>query len=103
MNDCDECGAHLIDLCPRCGAPVCCPQCCTIDHLCAKVAELEEERIRYERRHNNMVFYSDCNEVGRLEIDQETKTMRFTGNADEAAKVFFESVAGLFNEIEGCR
>lgn len=25
---CEDCGSHLINRCLRCGAPVCCPQCC---------------------------------------------------------------------------
>lgn len=25
---CDDCGAEVINRCPRCGAPVCCPRCC---------------------------------------------------------------------------
>ena len=30
---CEECGANLVQDCPRCGAPNCCPQCCIIDYL----------------------------------------------------------------------
>ena len=30
---CGKCGAWLINNCGRCGAPVCCPQCCIIDTL----------------------------------------------------------------------
>ena len=25
---CSDCGAALIDRCPACGAPQCCPRCC---------------------------------------------------------------------------
>ena len=25
---CNVCGTELVDKCPRCGAPVCCPKCC---------------------------------------------------------------------------
>ncbi len=25
---CEHCGTNLINRCPRCGAPVCCPKCC---------------------------------------------------------------------------
>ena len=28
---CDECGTELIDKCARCGAPICCPECCAED------------------------------------------------------------------------
>lgn len=26
---CDECGSETIDHCPVCGAPQCCPKCCS--------------------------------------------------------------------------
>lgn len=26
---CDKCGTHLINRCIVCGAPVCCPKCCS--------------------------------------------------------------------------
>ncbi len=29
---CDVCGTELIDRCPVCGAPVCCPRCCVEDN-----------------------------------------------------------------------
>lgn len=25
---CEDCGSRLINRCVRCGAPVCCPECC---------------------------------------------------------------------------
>lgn len=28
-QQCDDCGTECIDRCPRCGAPQCCPRCCT--------------------------------------------------------------------------
>lgn len=28
MDKCDHCGTQLIDMCYKCGAPVCCPKCC---------------------------------------------------------------------------
>jgi len=28
---CESCGAWCIDKCVRCGAPQCCPQCCSIN------------------------------------------------------------------------
>lgn len=42
---CDECGADLIGPCFRCGAPVCCPQCCLIDTLRADLKAAQEEAI----------------------------------------------------------
>ena len=39
---CDTCGADIIDNCPRCGAPQCCPQCCKIEALQAEVNWLTE-------------------------------------------------------------
>lgn len=42
MSDrCDNCGADIIDKCPRCGAPQCCPQCCKIDELQRQIGKLE--------------------------------------------------------------
>jgi len=40
-NRCPHCGATLIDNCPTCGAPQCCPQCCKIQSL---TADLEAEQ-----------------------------------------------------------
>jgi len=40
-NRCDECGAKLIDNCQNCGAPQCCPQCCKIDELRAKLEQAQ--------------------------------------------------------------
>ena len=43
---CDDCGTILYSGppdCPMCGAPVCCEQCCRIEYLKAKVAELRKE------------------------------------------------------------
>ena len=42
---CDHCGADIIDNCPRCGAPQCCPQCCRITEL---EAQLEDRDMLYE-------------------------------------------------------
>jgi hypothetical protein len=42
---CEDCGATLtLDGCVLCGAPVCCPQCCRLQSLADRVAELEEHR-----------------------------------------------------------
>jgi hypothetical protein len=42
---CEHCGATLnVSGCQRCGAPVCCPQCCQIQSLTERVAELEREQ-----------------------------------------------------------
>ena len=46
-GNCDECGARLIEDCIYCGAPICCPSCCTI-------ANLREENARYKRSIENM-------------------------------------------------
>lgn len=27
-DGCEHCGTHIINRCPRCGAPQCCPRCC---------------------------------------------------------------------------
>lgn len=40
-NQCAHCGARLIDGCLSCGAPICCPQCCQIDHLRATLTARE--------------------------------------------------------------
>ena len=37
-NRCEHCGATIINNCPVCGAPQCCPQCCRIDQLEAQLA-----------------------------------------------------------------
>lgn len=46
-NRCEECGAKLSSYpngCPTCGAPVCCQQCCKIEHLRADLKRVEGER-----------------------------------------------------------
>ena len=39
---CEDCGATLtLDGCQRCGAPVCCPQCCQIQSLADRIEKLQ--------------------------------------------------------------
>ena len=39
---CEHCGATLnVSGCPRCGAPVCCPQCCQIQSLADRIEKLQ--------------------------------------------------------------
>ena len=39
---CEHCGATLnVSGCPRCGAPVCCPQCCQIQSLTERAGKLQ--------------------------------------------------------------
>jgi len=42
---CEHCGATLnVSGCQRCGAPVCCPQCCQIQSLTERARKAERER-----------------------------------------------------------
>jgi len=50
-NRCGECGAILINNCPVCGAPVCCPQCCKIDQQAAEIEELKKFPMRFAEAH----------------------------------------------------
>ena len=48
---CEDCGATLnVSGCQRCGAPVCCPQCCQIQSLTERARKAERERERDEAR-----------------------------------------------------
>ena len=39
---CEDCGATLnVSGCQRCGAPVCCPQCCQIQSLADRIEKLQ--------------------------------------------------------------
>lgn len=39
---CDQCGSNIINDCPTCGAPQCCPQCCNIDEQQREIAQLKK-------------------------------------------------------------
>jgi hypothetical protein len=60
---CEHCGATLnVSGCQRCGAPVCCPQCCQIQSLTERVRKVERERddalqVHVDRRYR----CPDCN------------------------------------------
>jgi len=60
---CEHCGATLnVSGCQRCGAPVCCPQCCQIQSLTERVRKAERERddalqVHVDRRYR----CPDCN------------------------------------------
>jgi len=43
---CESCGAWCIDNCVRCGAPQCCPQCCSINTERAAREKADEENNR---------------------------------------------------------
>ena len=40
MEVCEHCGTELMDQCLRCGAPVCCPRCCSESAAADRIEEL---------------------------------------------------------------
>ena len=71
---CEDCGATLtLDGCQRCGAPVCCPQCCQIqsltDHiekLQAAVQELEAHLRKIHDRAHSWNNIPACGDVEQM-------------------------------------
>ena len=47
---CEHCGAWCIDNCLRCGAPQCCPQCCSISELESQIEQKNSEIDMLNRR-----------------------------------------------------
>ena len=60
-NRCGECGALLINNCPYCGAPQCCPSCC-------KITRLETEAIQLKTDVERM---TNCAEHNMLQVQKE--------------------------------
>jgi hypothetical protein len=70
MSDgrCDECGANLVDNCPVCGAPICCPQCCRIDQQTARIKKLNDQVAYWQKATLtwNELYELDARENGNL-------------------------------------
>ena len=97
---CDHCGANIIDNCPRCGAPQCCPQCCRIAAL-----EAENERLRDDIKTQNKMLNEQVAIMADLNGEAKELQAQRQEDADliEAQKREIEVLHGIRDEAERLR